>query len=313
MNIVNILRLKSLDVSLHSRALDNLYSCFDYSKTRYDILKNEQQLDDIQQDGGYISVQFQGIPFLIFFTTIDNIQYNILISKKELKIDRNKNNLREMKMYNLPKFHVNNKYYSGTIIDGKIIKTQKMNHSFMIHEIYNGHFENMELKEKYSVIEKDFIPHLIVFGNKIDFKIVRLYNHDELPSLLFEKLSKSQHKIIGLMFLSRITKSYYVYTNEMEFNSLKDKKPYVPKKTYHESLVEFNMKNSDNPDVYYLYDINDNEKVGLAHIPDIKTSHFFKNIFKDKNIARVKCIRSEKFNKWIPTCDEYMEYSQELF
>jgi len=274
-------------------------------------LRTNEQLNEIEKENGYISVQFQGIPYLIFFTTINEIQYNLLISKKELRSENSKNILREMKIYNLPKFTVPNNYYTGTILDGKIIKTSKMNHSFMIHEIYNSHFESIELKEKYQIIENDFIPHLAKF-NKIEFKIVRLYNYDELPSLLFEKLSKSRFKIIGLMFLPKFTKSYYVYTNELEFNSLQDKKPYVPKKTYYESLVEFNMKNTDNPDVYYLYDINDNEKVGLAHIPDIKTSHFFKNIFMKQGMARVKCIKSDKFGKWVPTCDEFMDYSHQV-
>lgn len=313
MNIVNILKLKSIDEKLCPIILEKLYLSIDFSISRYEMLKSEDQLEKIKNNKGVITVQFQGIAFLIFFCTIDNKKYNLLISKRELKSELKRNNIRDIKIYSIFLQYVKPEYYSGTILDGKIIKTEKMSHSFVIHEIYGNIFTTMDISDKYNIIDNDFIPNLSKFTNKIDFKIARLYEYSELPSLLFDKITKSQFKIIGLMFLSRISQSYYVYTDEPEFIALKDKKPLIYKKTYTDSIVEFKMKSTLNIDVYFLHDKETDVKVGIAHIPDIKTSHFFKNIFTDQKETIVKCIRSDKFNKWVPICDEFMDYANDIF
>ena len=73
------------------------------------------------------------------------------------------------------------------------------------------------------------------------------------------------------------------------------------------------MTNTKNCDVYSLFDMDDGTEVGIAHIPNIKTSHFFKNIFKNEKNIKVNCIKSEKFDKWIPLCDNTFDFSIENF
>ena len=73
------------------------------------------------------------------------------------------------------------------------------------------------------------------------------------------------------------------------------------------------MKKTNLSDVYELFNDLDKKSCGIAHIPNIKTSHFYRSIFKDKNIIKVKCIKSEKFKKWIPLCDDFIEYSDIIF
>jgi hypothetical protein len=86
------------------------------------------------------------------------------------------------------------------------------------------------------------------------------------------------------------------------------------------------MKKTSTPDVYELYEAENTSeltgtenlthnlvKEGIAHIPNMSTSHYFRNIFRNKNMIKVNCIRSEKFNKWIPLCDDYINYSEVIF
>ena len=148
---------------------------------------------------------------------------------------------------------------------------------------------------------------------KIEFKIARLYVKEDLPDLLFEKLPKAQSTVIGLMFLSKYTKAYHVYTNETEFAAIKSKGSIPITKNYDNSLTQFRMTNTKNCDVYSLFDMDDGTEVGIAHIPNIKTSHFFKNIFKNEKNIKVNCIKSEKFDKWIPLCDNTFDFSIENF
>ena len=87
------------------------------------------------------------------------------------------------------------------------------------------------------------------------------------------------------------------------------------------SEVEYYMKKTSMPDVYELYysesddsspNLHNLTKEGIAHIPNMSTSHYFRKIFRDKNMVKVNCIRSDKFNKWIPLCDDYLEYAEAI-
>ena len=52
-------------------------------------------------------------------------------------------------------------------------------------------------------------------------------------------------------------------------------------------------------DVYELYDkCSTDEKIGIAHIPNIKISKYCYENIKDESMCQ--CIFSKDFNKWIP-------------
>ena len=167
--------------------------------------------------------------------------------------------------------------------------------------------------------------------NNFDCKICRLYKFHELPDLVFNKIKQTELKINGIMFLPEITGKYYIYTNETEFDEIKSSSSEITvikksSKSTSISEVEFYMKKTSTPDVYELYEAENTSeltgtenlthnlvKEGIAHIPNMSTSHYFRNIFRNKNMIKVNCIRSEKFNKWIPLCDDYINYSEVIF
>jgi len=70
-------------------------------------------------------------------------------------------------------------------------------------------------------------------------------------------------------------------------------------------IRDFYIERTDMPDVFYLYDINTNQRFTTAYIPNISTSHYLKEIFKGITIItkfKIKCKLISKNNKekWCP-------------
>jgi hypothetical protein len=314
MNIVTILKAQAIELSLYPKVIEKLYASYEHGKTRYEMVNNAEQLKIIKENNCYTSVQYQGVAYILFFCCLDingsKRKMNILISKKELKKTAEQNKMNEIKMFNVYIPFVAEEYYThGSILDGKMTKSSdqnKIGHCFLIHELYYRPYDDMDLLEKHQIIRKDFLPSFS--GLKLDFKLCRIYDLEMLPEVLFEKLQHSKNKAIGLMFLFRKTRSYYVFSNEPDFDLVRRKLPLPNVKTYDNSTQEFVMRSSGNTDVYNLYDLTDNSDVGLACIPNIETSHYYKSLFKHQEIIKVKCIRSNKFDKWIPLTDDCYDH-----
>jgi hypothetical protein len=43
------------------------------------------------------------------------------------------------------------------------------------------------------------------------------------------------------------------------------------------------------------------------------TSRHCKNLLKEKDVEKIKCIKSIKFNKWVPICQDISELDNVLF
>jgi hypothetical protein len=316
-NKVGNANLQQFDSNLYSQVLDKVYNSVNFQKIRYQLLNNKSYLDDIKNSKYYITPHFQGYNYLLVFMVINNVKYNLLIMKN-LKFWKEQNNIQDIKIY---KFDTNNSYidYSTiSIFDGKMINNSNKS-SFIINDIYNKTMENLTLPEKLDQVNNILNKIKVNDNHNFDCKVCRLYNFSELPDLVFNKLKTTELKINGLMFLPEYTGKYYIYTNDTEFDELKNNSnnnvTITIKKTNTNSEIEFYMKKTNVPDVYELYDNDETNlvKEGIAHIPNMKTSHYFRNIFQNKNMIKINCIKSDKFNKWIPICDDYIDYSESIF
>jgi len=318
--------LQLLEQNLYSDVLEKIYTNINFQKIRYQLINNNTHLDIIKSTKHYITAHFQGYNFLLAFLTINNVNYNLLIMKN-LKYLKEQNNLQEIKIYKFDVILEELHYYNGlgTIFDGKIINDKSTitflnKSSYIINDIYvlsGKNVNNLSLPEKLSKIDQILGNIKINSYHNFDCKVCRLYNYSELPDLIFNKIKTTELKINGLMFLPEYTGKYYIYTNDTEFEELKNNTnvSITIKKTNNSSLVEFFMKKTNIPDVYELYESNENNliKEGIAHIPDMKTSHYFRTIFRNKNMIKINCIKSDRFNKWIPLCDDYINYSEAIF
>jgi hypothetical protein len=67
-------------------------------------------------------------------------------------------------------------------------------------------------------------------------------------------------------------------------------------------LSNFSMHRPENADVYKLFDIHTEKKIGIAYIPDTQTSKKCKQWFNKKSVKTliVKCKLDIEKNKWIP-------------
>ena len=313
--------LQQFDINLYSQVLDKIYTNVNFQKIRYQLLNNKSYLDEIKNSKHYITSHFQGYNYLLAFFIINNIKYNLLIMKN-LKYRKDQNNPQDIKIYKFDANIDNNLYNNlGTIFDGKIINSTNNKSSFIIHDVYilNGkNIESLTLPEKLENINNILNKIKVNENHNFDCKVCRLYNFPELPDLIFNKLKTTELKINGLMFLPEYTGKYYIYTNDNEFDELKNNtnnNVTISIKKNNSSEIEFYMKKTNVPDVYELYDTDESSliKEGIAHIPNIKTSHYFKNIFEDKNMIKINCIKSDKFNKWVPICNDYIQYSEAIF
>jgi hypothetical protein len=313
--------LQIVDKYLYPSILEKIYTSVNFQKIRYQLLNNKSYLDEIKSKKYYITPHFQGYNFLLAFFTINNIKYNLLIMKN-LKYWKDQNNIEDIKIYKFDTIKSDINLYNGfgTIFDGKMIFSSNNQSSFIIHDMFilNGKNTGQSLlSEKLDKINNILSNIKINESHNFDCKVCKLYLNSELPDLLFNKIKTTELKINGLMFLPEYTSKYFIYTNDTEFEELKTNTNIniTIKKTNNSSQVEFYMKKTNIPDVYELYDTDENSlvKEGIAHIPNIKTSHYFRTIFRDKNMIKINCIKSDKFNKWIPICDDFIDYSDAIF
>jgi len=312
--------LYPIDQSLYTNILDKIYTSINFQKIRYQIINNNSYLDIIKSNKHYITSHFQGYNFMLAFLKINNIKYNLLIMKN-LKHLKEQNNIQDIKIYKFDTLVNNLEYYDnlGTIFDGKIINVSNKS-SYIIHDAYlisGENLQNLSLPEKLQKIDQVINNIKIENVHNFDCKICRLYECKDLPDLIFNKIKTTDLRINGLMFLPEYTGKYYIYTNDTEFEDLKKNTNMniSLRKNNNCSEIEFYMKKTNVPDVYELYDSEENNlvKEGIAHIPNIKISHYIRNLFRDKNMIKINCIKSEKFNKWIPICDDYINYSEAIF
>jgi len=132
----------------------------------------------------------------------------------------------------------------------------------------------------------------IKYQNNEDFLISKSNRKTENISSLIDKSSSdinNKNKILKVPDLIKISNT----------------KPIINNKEKNDKTKEFYIEQTDMPDVFYLYDINRNTTVITAYIPDIITSHYLKDIFKEVTIItklKIKCKLINKNNKekWCP-------------
>lgn len=322
---INNILLTPVRKDLYDNILLNLYKRINLYKHRYQIIQERTHLQEISNIKHYVSYHYQGYNYLLFFTIINGKPNSYVISKKELKYYYEQNNLDEIKIYS---FNMNNlpiRYYQDTIFDGKILRLDnyEVNGIFMIYDCYTlcgNNFTELMINKKIEIVNTilNEINNNIT-DNNFSLTTIKLYEDNEIPNMLFDKFKENKHKINGLVFLPEISNKYYIYVNEDEFNRLRNEEDIneisEEKPNINQSQNEFIMKKTDLPDVYELFIETPKGLIreGIAHIPNIHTSHHCQKLFEDKDIHKMICIKSVKFNKWIPLCQDITELSNVIF
>lgn len=232
-----------------------------------------------------------------------------------------------------------NTIYPLTILDGKfIVNTASSNIlTYLISDIYirGGTIcltENIidKLKMFNNVLQTSIIP---AMSSDFEIKIIDIFKINQIGDLIFNNIKSNKLKINGLVFLPIKSGKTYIYINDLEFSNLRNNYtlssidiaiqqclhlsvPAIPINMSVEQQLDtqlsnnFILKKTNISDVYELYKLIDpttlylnikkTNKIGIACVLDIKTSHLLKHYSNENDIFIHKCIFNEKFNKWMP-------------
>jgi hypothetical protein len=306
--------------------INYLFNTLDLSKYRYNILNNLQRLKFLKQNKHYASPNFRGYNYLIIFKKINGKNYAVAIDRRKLKYKREQIDMNKVFIVSL-KINPSQSIFRGTIFDGKLINIKK-NYVFLIQDCYylmGNNFISTELKQKMQLLD-DLLNNQFSSPNKnFTFKINKLYDYEELHTLVNETIKKCTIPCQGLIFypkFSGITMIYIEKKNDkIEISNEQDEvnapsyqmfqqlEKYLKQRKYSYEAEgkkkNFWLKITDITDVYEMSESKNGDKLDIVHIPNLKTSHLCYNVLKDGSKKEFNCIFYSKFKKWIPLKEAY--------
>jgi len=314
--------LNDNEKDIKNKIIDYLYNTINLSKLRYGMLDNIQKLKYLQTSEHYVTPNYKGLNYFLIFTTIMNKSYAVIINRKKLSYHRNQV---DMKTVFIVKIFINTNanIYSGTIFDGKIIQKDNKNY-FLIQDAFfvaGKEISEMEMTQKSNYLN-DIIN--LNFNDtcceNFSFKLNKLYKYTDLPELISTIIPTCGIISNGLIFYPPKSGNCIIHIEKkiekIEIQSSQNENienkshdliynfvSFLEARTYsYESEKKhktFYITKTDIPDVYNLYNNKDEPKHSIAHIPNLKISHYC-----SKNIGttpvKVDCVYYLKFDKWIP-------------
>lgn len=320
------------DYKTKSCIINYLFDNLNLSDYRYILLTNVKKLIYLQKNPHYISPNFRGFNYLIIFMILNNKQICVAINRKKLKYQKNNIVIENVDIIKL-NINASKSIYKGTIFDGKLLSKNKK-HIYLIQDCYllmNNKLMNTELSQKLNTLDSILCKQ---FSKKtcsnFSLKLNKLYNYDSLEKLIkkiIPKISIESFYIQGLIFFPKYSginiifvenkkadlPSAQINNNDLEniqkesINIIRNLSDFLKNRSY--SYENNNKKKqliikTNIPDVYEVW--NNNQKYGIAHIPNMKISHYCQSIFSNSDKAFMNCVYYNQFKKWIPM--ELIEY-----
>jgi hypothetical protein len=287
------------------------------------MLNNIQKLKYLQENEHWVSPNYKGHSYFLIFMSIYNKSYCVIINRKKLSYHKNQIDLHTTFIVRLL-VNTNNNMFTGSIFEGKIIQKDNENY-FLIQDCFylmGKSLIEMEINQKMlylnDIIKENLVDNFIC--NNFSFKLNKLYKYDELENLINNIIPNCGINSNGLIFYPKISGIVVLYIDKKiekinieskqeesivnrSFDIIYNFKDFLNSRTYsYEKELKKKIlfiKKTDIPDVYNLYEKKDNPKIGIAHIPNLKISHYcLKNIGNE--LVSCNCVFSNKFQKWIP-------------
>ncbi len=313
------------DLDLKTKIIDYIFSIIELSKYRYNMLENIQQLNFLKTNEHYVSPNFKGFNyFLLFYKFKDNIQKNkessycIAIDKKNLSYHKKSIDIKKVFMFRI-KIFASSSIFMGTLFDTKLIKD-----IMLVKDCYylmGNNICDMEMNEKMIYLDsiianqfhKDYCPNF-------KLKINKLYKYNMLEEIVKKIIPNCDLEITGLIFYPLKSGISYIFTEKAitdkqpvnqnntkivsnaSYNMIHQIKEFLLERTYSYETNGIKKQLMIEPtniiDVYNLYEMNEKDKIGIAHIPNYKVSTYCRENIKEK--TKCLCIFNKQFNKWIP-------------
>jgi len=304
---------------------------------------NQKNLEELKKDNYYVCIHSMGHRCYLYITTYNENKCCILLEKNKMYLcslsfqpDIYDGTLLEGEMVKNKRdeyiFIINDIYeYKGdTISDLKFefrkdflnmfIEDDYLNNTELLSSFYLSVKQYFSKEYIYDIVDK-YIPSLsfrcsgLLFKSNNTYERVNntfdyIYIFPEFKTKYKNNVSitdnemKESNEPIKLKELNEPIK--LKESNEeikiKELKKIKEKNEIIES---NENTVSYLIKNTSIPEIYELYLTNgkEKEKISYASVPNIETSLFLKNIFKENKGNEdiyVNCYYHEKFKKWIP-------------
>ncbi len=305
------------DLDLKTKIIDYLFSIIDLSKYRYNMLDKIVHLNYLKSTEHYVSVNFKGFNYFLIFYKFNNTPYCVAIDKKNLSYHRNAIDIKKVNIFRV-KCMVSQSIFRGTIFDVKMVKTTN-EHVMLVKDCYTlmgNNITDMDMNEKMiyidSIIENQFQKDYCI---NFKVKINKLYRYNMLEEIIHKIIPKCEIDITGLVFYPKKSGISYIYTDKKQEDIPPLTAPVIVSETYNmihqitdmlqnrtytyekgTKKKALYVEPTEITDVYNVYD--GSEKLGIAHIPNYKTSNYCKMNIKEK--MKCMCVYYKPFDKWIP-------------
>ena len=309
------------DLGIKKKILDYLFNSLNLSNFRYKILKDFSNLNFLKSNKHYVTPNLKGNNYYLIFTSIEHKNYCVAIDKRKLSYHFDQIDVKNIFMIRL-RVYVNDSIYRGTILDTKLIKKDNK-YMMLIKDSYylmGDSLLNMEMQTKIkhinSIINNQFKKECC---NNFKFKINKLYVYDDLKNLINNIIPNCGIDCMGLTFYPKYSGINIIYLNKKKeytninsnvsaktksCNMISNLEKFLNGRTYSYELEGKKKKlwlsKTSITDVYnILENSEDKDKLGIAHIPNMKTSLMCQNEINDNSVL-FNCIYYKKFKKWIP-------------
>jgi hypothetical protein len=313
-----------LDIETKQKVIDYLYSKLDLSKYRYIMLNNVQKLKFLQDNEHYVSANFRGYNYLLLMLTINDKQYCLAIDRKKLSYHKSQLDMKTIQILQI-NMKTSESMFRGTILDGKLIQTNN-EYIFLIQDCFylmGNKMLEMEMNQKTShldtILKNHFKKDKPSYCSNFEFKLNKLYKYSELE-ILIDSLSKLSIGTNGIIFYPKFSGVNVIHiekkSDKVEISS--NNNEVIEQKSYHiiHDFVNFLKSRTYSyesngktkifwlsrtliPDVYDIAEKENGDKLGIALIPNLKTSQLCDDLIMDKSV-KFNCVFCNKFKKWIP-------------
>lgn len=305
-----------VDYDTKQKAIDWLYSKLDLSKYRYIMLNNVSKLKFLQDNEHYVSPNFKGYNYLLMMLKINDKNLCLAIDRKKLSYHKNQ---LDMKTFNVILLNIktSESIFKGTIFDGKLIQTNN-EFIFLIQDCFYlmGNTIDLEIDKKLAHVDNILKNHFKKpYCTNFEFKLNKMYKYDELETMI-ESLPNLAIGTNGIIFYPKKSGVNILHiekkVEKVEIKNVIEQKSYdiihdfvdfLKSRTY---SYEQNGKTKNLwlhrtliPDVYDIAESENDERIGIAMIPNLKISQLCDEVINDKPV-KFNCIYSNKFKKWIP-------------
>ena len=306
------------DLNIKNKIIDFLFDSVDISKFRYVMLNNLQKLNYLKKNGHYVSPNYKGFNYFLLFTIINNNHYCVVIDKKKLSYHKNQIDVKSIPIIKI-KILTSKAIFNGSIFDCKLIR-KKNNFIMLIKDCFllmGNCILDMEMKNKMKHID-NIIKNQFNHNPSQNFKILlnKLFEYNDLKKLIKEIIPKCDFPSQGVVFFPKFSGITIIHVEKKiekinittnvkndSYHMIYNLVNFLKSRTYSYEQdgkkKKMYLKKTEITDVYDVVEKINGERLGIAHIPNLKISHMCQNLINDKPV-QFNCIFNNKYKKWIP-------------